>query len=52
MSDPAGVVLTRAGRGDELLIADLDLPQAAASHARRLFMKHRRPELYPGFVGR
>ena len=45
-----GVVAARAGGGDELLMADVDLARAADSHARRLFMKHRRPELYSGFV--
>lgn len=50
VTDPAGVVLARAGRGDELLMADLDLSAAARSHARRLFLQHRRPELYADFV--
>jgi predicted amidohydrolase len=50
VTDPAGVVVARAGGGDELLVADVDLAAAAGSHARRLFIKHRRPELYPGFV--
>lgn len=44
---PDGVVTARAAQGtDEILIADLDLALNAQSHARQLFMKHRRPELY------
>jgi N-carbamoylputrescine amidase len=45
--DPRGAVIARAGRGnDEILHADLDLSQLEKSPARRLFLKHRRPELY------
>lgn len=51
VTDPAGVVVARAGGGDELLVVDVDLAATAGSHARRLFMRHRRPELYAGFVG-
>ncbi len=42
----------RAGRGvgpkgeDQILLADIDLAEAAESHARRLFLRDRRPELY------
>jgi len=44
---PDGRVLARAGGGtDEILICDLDLAQADQSHARRLFLRDRRPELY------
>jgi predicted amidohydrolase len=44
---PDGAVIARAGRGsDEILYADVELASTAASHARRLFLKHRRPELY------
>ncbi len=44
---PDGRVLARAGRGtEEILICDLDLAQADHSHARRLFLRDRRPELY------
>ena len=31
---------------DAILVADLDRRQVASSHADRLFMRHRRPELY------
>jgi predicted amidohydrolase len=44
---PDGVVLARAERlVDSILLADLDLRQVSSSHADRLFMRHRRPELY------
>ena len=44
---PDGHVVARAPRlEDFVLTADIDLAEAAASHARRLFLRHRRPELY------
>jgi N-carbamoylputrescine amidase len=44
---PDGRVIARAPAGAEsLLVADLDLPLAAESHARRLFFPDRRPDLY------
>jgi N-carbamoylputrescine amidase len=50
---PDGGVLARAAsRADDLLVVDLDLSEVAASHARRLFLPERRPELYPAWVGR
>ena len=46
--DPAGRVVGRAGQGtDEILHADLDLGEVDRSHARRLFLRDRRPDLYP-----
>ena len=51
--DPNGNVVARAAQGrDELLYADLNFVQNEQSHARRLFMKHRRPELYADWLGR
>jgi N-carbamoylputrescine amidase len=48
---PDGRVIARAAALEEdILMADLDLQQNAASHARRLFMQHRRPELYAGWI--
>jgi N-carbamoylputrescine amidase len=45
--DPAGVVIARAGAGtEEILTCDLDLAQVEGSHARRLFLRDRRPGLY------
>jgi N-carbamoylputrescine amidase len=44
---PDGRILARAPRlQDSLLTVDVDLSQAAGSHARRLFLQHRRPDLY------
>jgi len=49
---PDGCVLARAPAGeDSVLRAELDLSRAEASHARRLFLRDRRPELYPGWLG-
>ncbi len=47
VSAPDGSIIARAARlQDAVLAVDIDLDAAAASHARRLFLKHRRPELY------
>jgi predicted amidohydrolase len=44
---PDGEIVARAGRLETaILSADVDLGCTARSHARRLFMRHRRPELY------
>ena len=44
---PDGRVLARAGSGtDEILYCDLDLAMVEKSHARQLFFRDRRPELY------
>lgn len=51
--DPAGRVVSRAGElSEEILYSDLDLQQVAESHARRLFMRDRRPDLYADWLGR
>jgi N-carbamoylputrescine amidase len=45
--DPAGTVIARAAKGaEEILLCDLDLEAARGSHARRLFLRDRRSELY------
>jgi predicted amidohydrolase len=50
--NPTGEVIGRAGAGtDEILICDLDLAEIDRSHARRLFLPDRRPELYKSWVG-
>jgi beta-ureidopropionase len=48
---PDGTVIARAPtQEDAVLLADLDLGAATTSHARRLFMQHRRPDLYASWV--
>ncbi len=49
---PDGRVVAQAGGGEELLLADVDLAEVARSHARRLFLKHRRPGLYADWLAR
>jgi N-carbamoylputrescine amidase len=50
---PGGDVLARAPQGAEhILYADLDLDEVPRSNARRLFLRDRRPELYPAWLGR
>lgn len=49
---PDGTVVARAASGrDEILYADIDLSSCRESHARRLFLKDRRPELYADWFG-
>ena len=50
---PDGEVLARSPKSaDAILYADLDLGALGRSNARRLFMKHRRPQLYAGWLAR
>ena len=50
--DPSGNVIDRAGEGtEEMLICVLDLSEVESSHARQLFMRDRRPELYGDWLG-
>jgi len=50
---PDGTVLARAPRlEDHILYADLDLETARRSHARQLFLPHRRPELYAAWLAK
>ena len=45
--DPEGRMLARGASGEEdLVLADLDLGQVARATAHRLFLHHRRPDLY------
>ena len=49
--DPAGRVIARAPEMEEsILYADLDLAEVDRSHARELFLKDRRPELYADWL--
>ncbi len=51
VTGPDGRVLARGKRLEEdLIVADLDLAQCAESSARKLFLRDRRPELYPDWV--
>ncbi len=48
-----GVVIARAAQGVEtILYAEVDLERTSCSHARKLFMRDRRPELYAGWLSR
>jgi predicted amidohydrolase len=48
---PDGRVIARApALEDTTLMADLELRDTTESHARRLFLQHRRPELYGGWL--
>jgi N-carbamoylputrescine amidase len=48
---PDGSVLARGARLEEaMLYADIDLSEPPRSHARRLFMRDRRPELYAAWL--
>jgi predicted amidohydrolase len=50
---PDGRVIARAGRlTPAILVADLDVSEVGQSHARRLFLQHRRPELYGTWLGK
>ncbi len=45
--DPAGSVIGRAAsQRDDVLLCDVDLEAVQKSHARKLFLRDRRPELY------
>ena len=49
--DPKGNVVGRAGQGtDETLICELDLAEIESSHAKKLFLRDRRPELYADWI--
>lgn len=53
VSDPEGRVLVRGARcAEDLVVCDLDLELCAASTARKLFWKDRRPELYGDWLAR
>jgi N-carbamoylputrescine amidase len=50
---PDGRVLARApSMQDAILYADVDLTATSRSHAKRLFMRDRRPDLYAEWIGR
>ena len=45
------VVASAPALKETILYADVDLEKVERSYARRLFMKHRRPELYSSWLG-
>ena len=48
---PDGAIVARAARlEDAILIAEIDRSAVARSHAHRLFLQHRRPELYASWL--
>ena len=50
---PEGAVRARAPQGaDAALVADIDLAEAARSHARRFLLRDRRPDLYAAWLAR
>ena len=51
VATPMRLFARAAKSADEILYADVDYARNAASHARQLFMQHRRPELYRGWLG-
>lgn len=49
--DPSGRVIAQAGQGtNETLYCDIDLEQVNQSHARKLFLGDRRPDLYAEWI--
>ena len=49
--DPQGSVIAQASEGtEEILCHELDLEQVVQSHARHLFLRDRRPELYAAWL--
>ncbi len=49
--NPEGEVIMRVGMGtEEILFCDIDLSECNKSHAKRLFMRDRRPELYADWL--
>jgi N-carbamoylputrescine amidase len=48
---PDGRVIARGPAGEDAIVyADIDLADAQSSHARQLFLRHRRPELYGSWL--
>lgn len=49
--DPRGIVIARAAGGaEQVLTAEVDYEQVRTSHARKRFLRDRRPDLYPGWL--
>jgi N-carbamoylputrescine amidase len=51
--NPAGNVIAKADNGtEEILYCDIDLEEIKKSHAKKLFLKDRRPELYSDWLSK
>ena len=51
--NPKGEVIARAGSGtEEILYCDIDLTEVEDSHAKKLFLQDRRPNLYSDWIGK
>jgi len=49
--DPQGKVVARAAKSkDDILLYEIDLSLVSKSHARRLFLRDRRPDLYKNWI--
>lgn len=49
--DPSGKVIAQAGKEiEEILYCDIDISKVQQSHAKKLFLKDRRPELYEDWL--
>ena len=49
VTSPAGCIVAQAPEGeDAILYADIDLTECSISHARQLFLRHRREQEYEG----
>ena len=49
VTDPSGRLVAKGPEGRESIVfADVDLTQCEGSHARKLFLRHRRPDQYDG----
>ena len=51
--NPSGKVIAQANKmDDEILYCEIDLTEVQSSHARQLFLKHRRPDLYGDWLSK
>ena len=51
VTNPRGKVMARAGTGtNEILYCDIDYTEVARCEAKKLFLQHRRPELYKDWI--
>lgn len=50
--NPSGKVIAQAGPSEEILYCQIDCSKVPQSHARQLFLRDRRPELYANWLGK